>query len=295
MDNNTQAVFMDALNNLKEYAAVNGQTVDKSDVINYFKDIELDDKKMDIIYGYLMANNIRVKGEELKNNKFAKIVNESREAEKKTDEEVNVKKIVEDLADYSQDETSVSDYKAEVDGFGNISREEVVSIISEIPQDDENVPDKMMYYFMGKIAYWIEPFMKKGICAADLIQEANLSLLAYLKSKRWQNNDEIQKKAESGEKSALEDVFDYIEDEIADDIRGSLSILVDDQFELAKVSNKILEKVNFVNDWAKRLKTELDRKPTIDELSEKTGLPREEIIDAINFSADNIEDINSKQ
>ncbi len=295
MDNNTQAVFMDALNNLKEYAAVNGQTVDKSDVINYFKDIELDDKKMDIIYGYLMANNIRVKGEELKNNKFAKIVNESREAEKKTDEEVNVKKIVEDLADYSQDEASVSDYKAEVDGFGNISREEVIFIINEIPQDDENVPDKMMYYFMGKITDWIEPFMKKGICAADLIQEANLSLLAYLKSKRWQNNDEIQKKAESGEKSALEDVFEYIEEEIADDIRGSLSILVDDQFELAKVSNKILEKVNFVNDWAKRLKTELDRKPTIDELSEKTGLPREEIIDAINFSADNIEDINSKQ
>ena len=63
MDNNNQAAFMGALNSLKEYAKVNGNIVTKQDVESYFKDLGLDDSKYQMITGYLLANDITVKGE----------------------------------------------------------------------------------------------------------------------------------------------------------------------------------------------------------------------------------------
>ena len=62
MDNNNQAAFMGALNSLKEYAKVNGNIVTKQDVESYFKDLGLDDSKYQMITGYLLANDITVKG-----------------------------------------------------------------------------------------------------------------------------------------------------------------------------------------------------------------------------------------
>ena len=44
--------------------------------------------------------------------------------------------------------------------------------------------------------------------------------------------------------------------------------------------------------WAKRLKEELERKPTVDELAEKMGISKENVMEAIRLSAENIEDID---
>ena len=60
--NDTQAAFMEAMNGLKEYAKVNGGFITKDDVLSYFKDLDLDDGKLQMVYGYLMANNIKIKG-----------------------------------------------------------------------------------------------------------------------------------------------------------------------------------------------------------------------------------------
>ena len=47
-------------------------------------------------------------------------------------------------------------------------------------------------------------------------------------------------------------------------------------------------KVNLVNDWAKRLKEELGRKPNVDELAEKMGISKENVLEAIQLSAKKI-------
>ena len=65
-----QALFMEALNELKEYAKVNGNIVSRDDVAGYFKGIELDESSLNMVYGYLLANNIKVSGEDLGDNPF---------------------------------------------------------------------------------------------------------------------------------------------------------------------------------------------------------------------------------
>ena len=44
-----QALFMEALNELKEYAKVNGHIVSRDDVAGYFKGIELDESSLNMV------------------------------------------------------------------------------------------------------------------------------------------------------------------------------------------------------------------------------------------------------
>ena len=83
-----------------------------------------------------------------------------------------------------------------------------------------------------------------------------------------------------------------IEKEVKSEIEGSLRMMIDEQNMSNKAAAKVLGKVNLVNDWAKRLKEELERKPTVDELAEKMGISKENVMEAIRLSAENIEDID---
>ena len=65
-----QAAFMEAVSSIKEYAKVNGNTVTRDDINNFFKDMALDESKFQMISGYLMANSIKIEGEAGDDNEF---------------------------------------------------------------------------------------------------------------------------------------------------------------------------------------------------------------------------------
>ena len=55
---------------------------------------------------------------------------------------------------------------------------------------------------------------------------------------------------------------------------------------------KILNKVNLVNDWGTRLKEELGRKkPTVEEVAKNMGVAENVVLEAIRLSSETIEDI----
>ena len=256
MDNNNQAAFMGALNSLKEYAKVNGNIVTKQDVESYFKDLGLDDSKYQMITGYLLANDITVKGENGVDNEFLNMLEKS--AVKQTEE------LEEEVA------------------------EETVFVTDEDYEKDE----KYIQMYLKKIVGWIEPFRRKGVLASDLIQEANLAMMAYIGEKHFLNNYEWKDKIKEGNTQDLINVLEEIEKEVKSEIEGSLRMMIDEQNMSNKAAAKVLGKVNLVNDWAKRLKEELERKPTVDELAEKMGISKENVMEAIRLSAENIEDID---
>lgn len=69
-------------------------------------------------------------------------------------------------------------------------------------------------------------------------------------------------------------------------------MMIDEQKESNQVAGRVLGKVNLVNDWAKRLRNELERKPTIQEVADKMGISPEQVTEAIRLSAEAIEDID---
>ena len=117
-------------------------------------------------------------------------------------------------------------------------------------------------------------------------------MMAYVGEKHFLNNLVWKDKIKEGGTQDLLNVLGEIEKEVKEQIEGSLNMLIDEQKESDKVAGKVLGKVNLVNDWAKRLKEELGRKPNVDELAEKMGISKENVLEAIQLSAKNIEDID---
>ena len=281
-------------NSLKEYAKVNGNIVTKQDVESYFKDLGLDDSKYQMITGYLLANDITVKGENGVDNEFLNMLEKS--AVKQTEEleeEVAEETVFVTDEDYEKDEKYIQMYMEDLKDVEELSDTGRAFLLMNIVEDnDKESLSLLSQSFLKKIVGWIEPFRRKGVLASDLIQEANLAMMAYIGEKHFLNNYEWKDKIKEGNTQDLINVLEEIEKEVKSEIEGSLRMMIDEQNMSNKAAVKVLGKVNLVNDWAKRLKEELERKPTVDELAEKMGISKENVMEAIRLSAENIEDID---
>ena len=96
-------------------------------------------------------------------------------------------------------------------------------------------------------------------------------MTAYIGQQEWLNNYEWKDKIKEGSSQDLLDVIKKIDKAVQEEIEGSLNMMIDEQQDVNMVSGKILNKVNLVNDWAVRLREELGRKPTVNEVAEKYG------------------------
>ena len=285
-----QALFMEALNELKEYAKVNGNIVTRDDVTGYFKGIELDESSLNMVYGYLLANNIKVSGEDLGDNPFLAMMEEEKD-EKDSDENESFTMLSEE--DYKKDEEYIAMYLDELSKIEQLSDTGRAFLLMNIVEDKDKESLKILSSsFLNKIVEWIEPFRRKGVLSGDLIQEGNLAMMAYISEERFLNNYEWKDKIKEGSTEDLLYVLNEIEKEVKGEVEGALSMLIDEQSESDRTTGKVLSKVNLVNDWAARLKIEMGRKPTVQEVADKMGVSKQIVLDAIQLSANNIEDID---
>ena len=285
-----QALFMEALNELKEYAKVNGNIVSRDDVAGYFKGIDLDESSLNMVYGYLLANNIKVSGEDLGDNPFLAMMEEEK-GEKDSDENESFTMLSEE--DYKKDEEYIAMYLDELSKIEQLSDTGRAFLLMNIVEDKDKESLKILSSsFLSKIVEWIEPFRRKGVLSGDLIQEGNLAMMSYISEERFLNNYEWKDKIKEGSTEDLLYVLNEIEKEVKGEVEGALSMLLDEQSESDRTTGKVLSKVNLVNDWAARLKIEMGRKPTVQEVADKMGVSKQIVLDAIQLSANNIEDID---
>lgn len=338
--NEKQALFMEALNSLKEYAKVNCGIVTKDDVRSYFKEMDMDEPKFQMVYGYLMANNIKITGEDGADNEFLKIM-ESAAAQKADDDNIyetqdkdtsnnqeqsdsvkiyadintipekdnnndidSIQERLEKLGtpegkdnfNYDEDEKYLELYLEDLKEIEELSDTTRAYLLMNIVEDnDKDSLDLLSKSFLEKIVEWVEPFRRRGVLAGDLVQEANLAMMSYIKEKRWTNNSQWVEKIKEGTTTDLLYVLSEIENDVKYEVVESLFMLLDEQIGSSKVANKVLNKVNLVNDWAVRLKEELGRKPTVEEIAENMGVSKEHVLEAIQLSAENIEVKDNKK
>ncbi|MDO5339946.1 MAG: sigma-70 domain-containing protein [Eubacteriales bacterium] len=297
----SQAAFMDAVGSIKEYAKVNGNIVTREDVHSFFKDMALDDAKFQMISGYLMANGIKIQGEDSIDNEFLKMMESASEDNTDEDdkhiskEEEEDKKVADDIVshlDYEEDEKYLKMYLEDISGIQPMTDVTRSYLLMNIVEDNDKESLKLLTEsYLEKIASWIEPFRGKGVLACDLVQEANLAMTAYIGQQEWLNNYEWKDKIKEGGQEDLLNVLNGIDDAVKELIEGSLNMLIDEQTDVNMVSGKILNKVNLVNDWGTRLKEELGRKPTVKEVAENMGVAENVVLEAIRLSSETIEDI----
>lgn len=308
INKDTQAAFMEAVSSIKEYAKVNGNTVTRDDINNFFKDMALDESRFQMISGYLMANNIKIEGEAGDDNEFLKMMENAAaseaggEAEEEEDsgniseEEKEDKKVADDIVshlNYEEDEKYLKMYLNDLSGIQPMTDTTRSYLLMNIVEDKDKESLKLLTEsYLEKIVGWIEPFRGRGALACDLIQEANLAMTAYIGQQEWLNNYEWKDKIKEGSSQDLLDVIKEIDKAVQEEIEGSLNMMIDEQQDVNMVSGKILNKVNLVNDWAVRLREELGRKPTVKEVAENMGVSEKIVTEAIRLSSETIEDID---
>lgn len=297
----SQAAFMEAVGSIKEYAKVNGNIVTRDDVHSFFKDMALDDAKFQMISGYLMANGIKIQGEDSIDNEFLKMMestsgdNTDEAGEHISKEEEEDKKVADDIVshlDYEEDEKYLKIYLQDISGIQPMTDVTRSYLLMNIVEDNDKESLKLLTEsYLEKIVSWIEPFRGKGVLACDLVQEANLAMTAYIGQQEWLNNYEWKDKIKEGGQEDLLNVLKGIDETVKELIEGSLNMLIDEQTDVNMVSGKILNKVNLVNDWGTRLKEELGRKPTVEEVAKNMGVAENVVLEAIRLSSETIEDI----
>ena len=198
-----------------------------------------------------------------------------------------------DNMDYSEDDVYLERYKKELEAIQPVSDTTRAYLLINIVEDNDKESLKILSEsYLEKIVEWVEPYRCRGVLAADLVQESNLAMMSYIGQKLWLNNYEWKDKIKEGSTNDIIEVLGGIDKEVKYQAEESMRMLIDEQMDSNRVSGKVLNKVNYVNDWAIRLKEELGRKPTVKEVAERMGVAEDVVSEALSLSADKIEDIN---
>lgn len=201
--------------------------------------------------------------------------------------------MIADNMDYSEDDVYLERYKKELEAIQPVSDTTRAYLLINIVEDNDKESLKILSEsYLEKIVEWVEPYRCRGVLAADLVQESNLAMMSYIGQKLWLNNYEWKDKIKEGSTNDIIEMLGGIDKEVKYQAEESMRMLIDEQMDSNRVSGKVLNKVNYVNDWAVRLKEELGRKPTVKEVAERMGVAEDVVSEALSLSADKIEDIN---
>lgn len=201
--------------------------------------------------------------------------------------------MIADNMDYSEDDVYLERYKKELEAIQPVSDTTRAYLLINIVEDNDKESLKILSEsYLEKIVEWVEPYRCRGVLAADLVQESNLAMMSYIGQKLWLNNYEWKDKIKEGSTNDIIEVLGGIDKEVKYQAEESMRMLIDEQMDSNRVSGKVLNKVNYVNDWAIRLKEELGRKSTVKEVAERMGVAEDVVSEALSLSADKIEDIN---
>ena len=270
-----QEIFIEAIENLKDFATLNGGVVTKQDIMDNFGGVDLVEGQLQLVYGYLQNNHIKIIDVEITENLFEKINSKSLDEIEESDEIDLKKDNIQSEIDEENDKKIVAMYMEDLKMI-QINSEKEERLLKLTLEGDKKAEDQLIEVYLLKIVEWIEPFRNQGVPSADLIQEGNLILLTQVKEKN---------------KLTVEEWNTQFEKILRDNIEAACNDFVEEQKSMHIVSKKVLNKVNAVNDCVIKLSKELDRKVTIEEVAEYMGISDNTVKEAIDFSSNKIEDI----
>ena len=179
----------------------------------------------------------------------------------------------EDLTE--EEKNYLDDYIESLESIDKLSDGELEAFQMSAIAGDKSAQDKLIENYLPLVVDVARMYSEQGVFIEDLIGEGNVALTKGVTM--------LEAVGEPQEVEAF--LYKLILDAMEKIIQENLS-------EDAGMQ-KVLNLVNEVADKAKELSEDLRRKVTVEELMEETGWDEDKIRDAIKFSGDNIEDIDS--
>lgn len=129
----------------------------------------------------------------------------------------------------------------------------------------------MIHLFLPQVVDIAKLYSGQGVLLEDLIGEGNVALAAGVEML-----------------GCLEDP-EEVDGMLGKMIMNAMEDYITENTEAKKADMQVVDKVNHISDQAKELAESLQRKITVEELAEETGIAEEEIREAIKFSGNRIE------
>ena len=280
-----QQLFIEALENLRIFAKSNDNKVSKNDVLDCIgHDVELDDEKWQMIAGYLKLNQIELTDVKLTDDKFGKMLEES--------EKMQVQKDMpaENVTD-AQEEQLLSMYLEDLKSIVPLSRTTQAVILQDVCDKDVESRNVIINNYFLQIVDWVRPYAGKGVALMDLIQEGNVVVMDELGKRDWMKELDAFDVMDSGNIDDWTNLSVRLDSYIIERVERSVNRLIEEQTGEKMAGNKILSKVNLVNDAAQKAYKEYGRKLTAAELAEFMHVAEDEVKEALRLSANKIENV----
>lgn len=297
---NEQELFSKNIEELTQFARVNNNQINLSDVDDMFKEMNLNEKQMEMIYSYLKLNKIKVMkdGEEYERkeweykDKAAEDNSYSEENEEDEDasdifeteeEDVGAISLEDGEAQSKEEKIEMQEEEAVcfdmyMDDMSNIRRLTADEITEYIRKDDDIARNMLIEHYLTDVVEWIRPYAGKGLAYGDLIQEGNIGLMeAIVKIDR--------------ELSDIDEINEYLKKHTVRHIKD----VIDESESDKLVGDKVVNRINAVNDCAIMLKEDLGRKPTREEVAKLMNIDMDELDDIIKLSGDKLDSIEKNK
>lgn len=300
-----QQLFIEALENLKIFAKSNGDKVTKADVLDCIgHDAELDDAKWQMVAGYLKTNGIELTDVELTDHTFERQIEEAdkRQAEKELNKEEqkdedsdsgesDKKDSENDKKTDAQEKQLLDMYLEDLKSIAPLSRTTQAVILQDVCDKDVESRGVIINNYFLQVVEWVKAYAGKGVAMMDLIQEANVIVMDELGRRDWMKQLDAFDVMDSDDINAWTDLSERLDAYLIDRVKEGIGKLIEEQTDEKMAGNKILAKVNAVNDAAEAAHKEYGRKVTVEELAQFMHVPTEDVSEALRLSANRIENV----
>lgn len=250
--------FQQELENLSEWAKASGKRISVQKIRERLKDSRLSETQIQMVVDYLDAGGIEVYDEDLQ---------DTAEGAEDSGERGHIR--------------SLEKYLQELDGIADFQPGEELALFEAAAEGDAGARRKLTEKYLTTVcdlAGEIESReretgsfdLTKSFTEEDLIQEGNIGLLMAMQDLQREETLAAYRV------KLLNKVTDYLEESLKE------------QKSLAKSDEKVLDRMNRLADAAHDLETELERKPSLEELSAYLEIPAEEISDMLRVGGENM-------
>lgn len=174
----------------------------------------------------------------------------------------------------SEEETDyLEEYKKELEMLDKVSEGEKEAITLSAMAGERDAREKLIHIYLPQVVEISKLYTGQGVFLEDLIGEGNVALSMGVTMLGALEH------ASEAEGMLMKMVMDAMEEMIEETVKE------------ADTDQKVAERVNKVADKARELAQELQRKVTVEELAQETGMSQKTIEDARRMSGFAIEDL----
>lgn len=240
---NNRLEFREKLSGILRFAGERDNVVTEREVETYFAGEGLSAEQMELVCDYLLSQKVSVKG-------YVKRGGTLREREEQT------------IVYTTEEQAYLERYREDLRAMKPEREGEREELFAAVAAGDALAKSRLIEIYLPTVVDIAEELYHAEVFLGDLVQEGNVSLMLAL--------DHL---------GSSEDAPEEIEREI----RQGMQMLIEEQTEMKKRDNRLVEKVEFLDENIRKLTEENGRKVSVEELAVFLDMTEDEINDILNL------------